>query len=80
MFIGGLEDFRVVVGLTGFAVLRGRRQASRGGDGALGADVSGAAVGKAIQSFRLRLHSGLRQSGAHASREMPRDGWGTRCK
>jgi hypothetical protein len=30
---------------------------------------------KAIQSFRLRLHSSLRQSGTHSSRER-RDEWG----
>jgi hypothetical protein len=61
--------------LTGPAVLRGRREASRGGDRSFGADVSGAALRRAIQSFRLRLHSGLRQSGAHSSRKMPRDEW-----
>jgi len=33
---------------------------------------------KASWSLRLRLHSGLRQSGAHPSRKMPRDEWGTR--
>ena len=33
---------------------------------------------KASWSFRLRLHSGLRQSGAHPSRKKTRDGWGTR--
>jgi hypothetical protein len=32
----------------------------------------------AIWPLRLRLHSGLRQSGAHSSRKKPRDGWGTR--
>ncbi|MEO6805534.1 MAG: 2-amino-4-hydroxy-6-hydroxymethyldihydropteridine diphosphokinase [Edaphobacter sp.] len=32
----------------------------------------------AIQSLRLRLHSGLRQSGTHSSRKRPRDEWGTR--
>ena len=37
------------------------------------------AKAKAIdQSFRLRLHSGLRQSGTQSSRKMPRDDWGTR--
>ena len=33
---------------------------------------------KAGWSFRLRLHSGLRQHGAHPSRMKPRDEWGTR--
>ncbi len=33
---------------------------------------------KTGQSFRLRLHSGLRQHGAHPSRLKPRDEWGTR--
>jgi hypothetical protein len=37
----------------------------------------GAGWKKAIQSLRLRLHSGLRQSGTHSSHKKPRDEWGT---
>src|SRR5271170_5822364 len=37
----------------------------------------GAGRKKAIQSFRLRLHSGLGQRGTHSSRKRPRGEWGT---
>ena len=46
-------------------------------DGAPGGGLVGASR-KAGWSFRLRLHSGLRQHGAHPSRMKPRDEWGTR--
>ena len=56
-----------------------RREASRGwGVGGGGGLVVSVARRKASWSLRLRLHSGLRQRGAHSSRKEPRDEWGTR--
>jgi hypothetical protein len=54
MVIGGLTVLGVVGGLT-----RGRtREAARGGGSMFGAEVSGAASGRAIQSLRLPTPTG----------------------
>ncbi len=65
-------------GFVWVGVLRGRRGASRGGWRWVPAGMVVAGRKKAIQSLRLRLRSGLRQSGGHAHAPSAAHEWGTR--